>query len=88
MTSDGSYFGDWRQLPHSCNACGWSGTGDQLKVGEMFEALCELDCPKCSTKVTFVSYPTVGEMRENADKLTEREKEFLKKMDSPSPKGR
>lgn len=48
--------------PVNCTHCGWKGLGNQLIFGEMFNALFELDCPKCDQKLAMVGYPSFEEV--------------------------
>jgi hypothetical protein len=51
----------YKQHTYQCKNCGWQGLGLDLRNGEMFDALYELDCPSCFEMVTFVPYPSSRE---------------------------
>jgi hypothetical protein len=61
----------YKEVPFSCEHCGWTGNGGDLEHGDMFGTLFELDCPACHEMLTFISYPTTTEARANWDKLSE-----------------
>jgi len=46
----------------TCSNCNWNGLGSQLKIGEHYSALFELDCPKCDHKVAMVGMPSFEEV--------------------------
>lgn len=64
------YYDKWRSAMHTCRACGWQGLGSELQQGEMFDALFEVDCPKCGERVTVVELPTIEESRANWQKVS------------------
>ena len=51
----------YKQHTYQCKSCGWEGLGLDLRNGEMFDALFELNCPSCFEMVTFVPYPSSRE---------------------------
>jgi hypothetical protein len=62
------YYSNWQAEKFSCK-CGWSGLGSELKNGEIFESLYEVDCPSCVQPVDIITYPTLAESRANWDKV-------------------
>jgi hypothetical protein len=58
-----NYYDSWRTEPLSCT-CGWSGTFEQGLV-ETRDTLMESECPRCSTLVALVVYPTAQEVEQN-----------------------
>ena len=67
---DPDYF-TYGQHSYKCKNCRWQGLGSELRSGEMFDALFELDCPSCHETVTFVSYPASGEVYAHKGHLSE-----------------
>ena len=65
-----SYYDDWENEDFRCKNCGWNGIGSQLKQGDMFEALHELDCPQCGGRISTLVYPIITESRANWDKVS------------------
>jgi hypothetical protein len=59
-----------------CTHCEWEGLGNQLTFGEMFDALFELNCPRCNQKVAMVGFPSFEEVLKHG---TEAEKEDVRK---------
>lgn len=71
------------QQTWTCDACGWSGLGSELEIGEVYDTLHELDCPQCHTRMGCVPHPTLKEARANWGKVPEHDKrqvEYLEKM--------
>jgi hypothetical protein len=64
------YYDNWRAEKHSCRVCGWQGLGSELRQGEMFEALFEINCPKCGERVDVIELPTIEESRANWHKVS------------------
>lgn len=57
-----------------CPKCNWKGKGKQLKVGELFEELFEIHCPKCSKKLEdVVMFPTHEEVMKYGTNKEKRE---------------
>ena len=48
----------YKTFDFTCNKCKWQGKGSETKVGEIFEALFEIDCPKCHEPITHISHPS------------------------------
>lgn len=69
-----NYYDDWRERRWQCGDCGWQGLGSELRTGETFSELMEMDCPGCSQQLLIVSYPTLAECRANWPKLSEGER--------------
>ena len=68
------YYDDWRERRWQCGHCGWQGPGNDMRTGEMFRELMEMDCPGCGERLLVVSYPTLAESRANWSKLSEGER--------------
>ena len=68
------YYDDWRERWWQCGDCGWQGLGSELKTGEMFRELMEMECPGCDERLLIVSYPTLAESRANWSRLSEGER--------------
>lgn len=51
---------DW-----TCEKCGWKGKCSEAP-GETFDDLCEVDCPKCHSRLGLLVYPTTEEVRQAA----------------------
>lgn len=71
------YYGTWKEDVYVCDKCGWEGTGEQCKQGEMFKDLYEINCPSCNNKIDVVLYPTIEESRVNWDKVSEADKRMI-----------
>lgn len=56
------YQSGWKQVPATCQLCGWTGTLEQAE-SEHFDDLMEQHCPKCigkhGSKLALISYPLV-----------------------------
>ena len=72
----------YKDLQYRCKHCDWQGLGRDLELGEEFDQLVELDCPACHTKVSFVMYPSLADMSNNWDKLSDDEKMQVAKIES------
>lgn len=48
----------------TCEKCKWQGKGSETQIGEIFESLFEIDCPKCNHTIDHVYYPTEAEVLE------------------------
>lgn len=59
---------------YTCQHCGWDGPGTALRVGDVFDALYEMNCPACDEKVLNIMYPTLEEMRANWDNLSKEQR--------------
>ena len=51
----------------SCPACGWQGDNGEA-VKELHEELFDLSCPRCEKMLLIVSYPTLEQTREAAER--------------------
>lgn len=72
-----------RKQTWTCEACGWTGLGSALEIGEVYDTLHELDCPQCHIRMGCVPHPTIEEARANWANLPDDEKrqvELLEKM--------
>ena len=72
----------YKKHHYQCKNCTWQGLGSELRQGELFNELFELDCPSCSESVTFVPYPTTVESRANWDLLSDRERAQVKRVET------
>ena len=72
----------YKKHPYQCKKCTWQGLGAELRQGETFSELFELDCPSCSETVTFVPYPTTAQSRANWDSLSQRERELAERVET------
>src|SRR5262245_47595994 len=75
------YYDDWKENPFRCDGCNWEGKGSELEQGEVFEALTELLCPKCSKSLVMLMHPTTQESRDNWDKLSDQEKAWVESIE-------
>ena len=75
-------FYTYKDVQYRCKNCNWQGLGGELEFGEEFDQLVELDCPACHTKLSFVMYPSLADMRINWDKLSDAEKKQVAQIDS------
>jgi hypothetical protein len=52
-----------KRSPITCPVCRWSGTGQDLALGEVFEgsAVIEYQCPVCAFDIAFTAGPTGAE---------------------------
>jgi hypothetical protein len=67
---------------YQCKRCDWQGLGAELRKGEMFDSLFEMDCPSCHQPVTFFPYPSIQESRTNWEHLSEGERLQVERADS------
>jgi hypothetical protein len=71
-----NYFDDYQTLILECPKCHWNGTFDEGSV-ETYDDLMDCACPKCevfqSPILAEVLYPTLEELRANADRPGIRE---------------
>jgi len=58
-----NYYDPWRTELLYCN-CGWSGTFEQGLV-EAHSSLMDSECPRCSTLIALVLYPTAEEIEQH-----------------------
>lgn len=65
---------------YQCSHCAWQGLGADLRQGELFDELFELDCPCCGEKVTFIMYPSIQEALANGDKVSEADRAEMEDM--------
>lgn len=71
-----SGYYEYEKEQFSCSNCGWTGKGTQVKQGEVFGELFEIDCPNCYEVIGSVSFPTFEEELKYG---TDEEKESVKK---------
>jgi len=57
--TDGEVFDEARfpTMKLDCAQCGWSGTGAEASIGELFAEILEYNCPSCLEPVGFWSLP-------------------------------
>jgi hypothetical protein len=71
-----NYFDDYQSLIFECPKCGWKGTFEQGSV-EHYADLMDCTCPECdvfvSPMLAVVLFPTLEELRANADRPGVRE---------------
>lgn len=79
MAKYANYYSEWRTSNCQCHKCGWIGKGSALAIGEIFEALTELDCPVCGESVLLVPHPTFKESRANWEKLDDGERQSIQR---------
>jgi DNA-directed RNA polymerase subunit RPC12/RpoP len=70
----------YQKHDYQCSNCSWQGLGSQLKQGEMFSELFELDCPACREKVTFIMYPSIQEALANGDRVSDADRAEMEDM--------
>jgi hypothetical protein len=74
------YYDDWKSELLECPKCGWRGTFEEGSV-EHHAELIDCSCPQCDSfeapMLAIVSFPTLEESRNNADKLTDSECELI-----------
>ena len=75
-----NYFSDWREQQAHCTACGWTGSSLTDAFEELFDALIEFTCPACNVIITMVSYPTLDEIEEAAEKGNSEAIKMLKNL--------
>lgn len=68
------YYDGWEGHVHDCAKCSWSGPGAALEMGDIFDGVTEMVCPRCNEKVLNLAQPTVEEVRANWGKASEFEK--------------
>ncbi len=80
-----NWFDGWRTEILTCPKCGWKGTFEDGQI-EIYDELWDSTCPVCNVRDPFnapmlaiVSYPTIEEYEANWDKLSESEKNHVKK---------
>ena len=55
----------WSEKLWTCTSCGWEGEGNAAGI-ELFDALFELDCGGCGSRLAVILYPTIEEIEEAA----------------------
>jgi len=83
-----NHYYEYKKESFKCSECGWTGKGAKTEIGEIFESVFEIDCPKCGNKVGSVMYPTEKEMLKYGTEEEKREirerKEYLDKRNEPA----
>ncbi len=67
-------FYEFRDAQLTCPDCGWSGTGRETGVGEIFSELFEFNCPRCDEKLGICNHPSIEDAREKWNRLSEAER--------------
>lgn len=75
------YYDNWRDEPLTCEKCAWTGKCDLGAMG-LYSELADYSCPKCGIRLAIVSFPTTEESRQNWDKLSEKEKEYVEAIEN------
>jgi len=73
-----NYYDPWRTELLSCD-CGWSGTFEGGLV-EYHDGLMDCACPRCSSMLALVLYPTVEEVESNEPADSQFKKHVLEAM--------
>lgn len=72
----------YKSEKYSCQHCGWTGLGDELKFGEMFNDGFEVNCPKCHERFPgLILFPTIEEALEKGteeDKLHAKDRKAFR----------
>ena len=55
----------WHEKLWTCSSCGWEGRGADAAI-ETFDALFELNCWECDSRLAVIMYPTFDEIKEAA----------------------
>ena len=61
-TVDDYFQPGWREHPHACPACDWSGTSRQMEM-ELHDEQTEYSCPGCEFPLLIVVHPTLAQIR-------------------------
>ncbi len=56
-----NYYSDWETHTWSCE-CGWNGAGGDAWT-ELHDALVQVDCPECGSRLFLVDLPTPDQVR-------------------------
>ena len=62
LTIDNYYADGWRQAPHTCSACEWSGPLAALEL-EPHREQSEYSCPQCECLVLVVAHPDLAQVQ-------------------------
>lgn len=52
----------YKEHQYTCDNCGWSGKGEVLKQGDLYEEGFEVNCPECKELLELVVFPTIEEV--------------------------
>ena len=66
----------YKNHQYNCENCDWSGKGEVLKQGDLFEDGFEVNCPNCKYLLELVLFPTLSEVLQFG---TEEEKNDARK---------
>jgi hypothetical protein len=50
---------NYKKLGFKCRSCSWWGIGSELEMGEVFDSLFEVECPKCHTYLGAIGFPLI-----------------------------
>ncbi len=75
------YFSPWRDETVACAACGWAGVGHECALGEMYDEVFELACPRCGDDLIAILFPTIAEARQHEAQLGAWDRRRLAQMD-------
>lgn len=75
------YHDNWRTTQFVCPDCKWTGPGSALVQGEIFDAVCEFNCPACHREITVIMHPTLAESRANWDNLSDLDRKQVEDME-------
>jgi hypothetical protein len=74
-------YDEWQTEVFTCPKCGWKGTFEEGYV-EHYRELMDSSCPECdyysTPMLAIVNYPRFSDMEKNWDKLSEREKKYVR----------
>lgn len=54
----------YKKCEFTCDKCKWQGLGSETEIGELFDAVFEIDCPICHEPVDSISHPNIYEILE------------------------
>lgn len=57
---------NYKKLSFKCRSCSWWGIGGELEMGEVFDSLFEIECPKCHTYIGAIGYPVIDVQQNQA----------------------
>jgi len=78
-----NYF-EWKDSESTCR-CGWSGPNTEIKDMETFAELFEYFCPTCHEKLGIVSYPSLWQVQEAAERGNPEAMHMWQKFTSATP---
>jgi hypothetical protein len=72
----------------TCRVCGWTGTGAELRIYEVYREIGEWACPNCGEKLTFSGFPDREETQAAADAGDQEAIEALPRFDGAEDRWR